>query len=361
MVRANWKPGRASACEGGQRAMALFQAKAKTDTDAAREEAESSGLICGYILDGKGAGTLIGWPEVKAWKPEQGTLWVHLNRKRKGSETYVREQGGFDPFVAAALLAEDARPRMVRQGNGILVNFRGVNFNQGAEPEDMISLRAYVEKRRIVTTRARHMMAAEDLRREIASGRGPRDEFDLLFRFASLLLTRVGSVVQELEDGIDQLEDEVLAEQLAHSREKLGVLRKRAITIRRHLVPQRDALTRLEVEPSELLDSVDSARFRELADETQRYIEDLDNARDRAVVIQDEIANRMTERQSRNSYTLSVVAAIMLPLSFVTSLFGVSFRNVPLMDDPQAFWTLIVALAVLAAVQVVVFRLMRWF
>ena len=77
-------------------------------------------------------------------------------------------------------------------------------------------------------------------------------------------------------------------------------------------------------EKHEMLDAIDAVHFRELADETTRYIEELDSVRERASVVQDEVLNRLTERQNRNSYVLTVVAAIMLPLSFITSLFGVS-------------------------------------
>jgi Mg2+ and Co2+ transporter CorA len=55
-----------------------------------------------------------------------------------------------------------------------------------------------------------------------------------------------------------------------------------------------------------------------------------------------------------------VVAAIMLPLSFITSLFGVSLSNIPFADDPNAFWMLLWILVTLIVIEIAIFRWTRW-
>lgn len=319
------------------------------------------GLIVGLLLDGKGGAREVGWPEIRAWTPEAGVLWLHLNRTKDDAETYVRREAGLDDVVVEALLAPDTRPRVVPEGPGLIVNLRGVNFNPGADPEDMISMRGWIQKRRIITTRARSLMATRDVEARLARGVGPKDEVDCLFELAKALLVRVGHVVEELSDAVDALEDQVVSGTLSKVREELAHARKRAIAIRRHLAPQREALARLTGERHEMLDAIDSAHFRELADETTRYIEEIDSVRERASVVQDEVLNRLTERQNRNTYVLTVVAAIMLPLSFVTSLFGVSLQGIPLASDPNAFWVLLAVLGVIVALEVLVFKWTKWF
>jgi zinc transporter len=319
------------------------------------------GLVHAYLLDGNGGGREVGWTEVRAWTADAGVLWVHLNRTREDAEHYLRNEAGLDSIAVEALLAPDTRPRMAAQGPGLIVNLRGINFNPGADPEDMISLRAWIQRKRIITSRSRRLMAADDIRARVARGAGPQDEIDCLFELAKAMLMRVGHVVEELSDKVDALEDQVVSGDTRKIRDELSHARKRAIAIRRHLAPQREALTRLQAEKHEMLDAIDAAHFRELADETTRYVEELDSVRERATVIQDEVLNRLTERQNRNSYVLTVVAAIMLPLSFITSLFGVSLPGIPLTGDPNAFWVLLVVLAVIVVLEIVLFRWTRWF
>jgi zinc transporter len=322
---------------------------------------DRDGLISGLLLDGKGGAREVEWPEVKHWTPETGVLWVHLNRSKDEADRYIRHDAGLDPVVIDALLASDTRPRMVTHGPGLIVNFRGVNFNPGADPEDMISLRIWIQKRRIITVRSRRSLATHDVQDHLSRGQGPKDEVDCLFELAKALHVRVAHVIDDLSDIVDGLEDQVVSGQIGKVRDALAQARKRTIALRRHLAPQREALSRLQTERHEMLDAIDSVHFRELADETTRFVEELDSVRERASVVQDEVLNRLTERQNRNSYVLTVVAAIMLPLSFITSLFGVSLRDIPFSDDPNAFWILLGILATIIVVEVAIFRWSKWF
>jgi len=74
-------------------------------------EAGDDGLICAYLMDGRGSGRQVGWAEIGRWQPADGLLWVHLDFTRPGSRTWLEESSGLDESIVEALLAEDGRPR----------------------------------------------------------------------------------------------------------------------------------------------------------------------------------------------------------------------------------------------------------
>ena len=81
--------------------------------------AAEDGLICAWIFDRQGGGREVGWPEIRGWRAEQGLLWVHLDRTGDESQRWLRADGGFDPVIADALLAEEVGRRLAhrcRQG-----------------------------------------------------------------------------------------------------------------------------------------------------------------------------------------------------------------------------------------------------
>lgn len=65
----------------------------------------------------------------------------------------------------------------------------------------------------------------------------------------------------------------------------------------------------------EWLDEQFRLTLRETTDRSQRHIEEIDAARERAIFLTDDVANRLNERLNRNLYVLSIVAAIFLPLA----------------------------------------------
>jgi len=120
---------------------------------------EQDGLIAAYMLDGKGGARELTWTEVCAWTPDQGVLWVHLDRGGTETGRRLSEDIGFGPIRVEALMAEETRPRSVAHKDGLLVILRGVNLNPGADPEDMVGIRVWVDANRIVSVRKRKLMA----------------------------------------------------------------------------------------------------------------------------------------------------------------------------------------------------------
>ncbi len=321
---------------------------------------EQDGLICAVILDGKGGGREVSWPEIASWTPEQGVLWVHLDRTGTKAQDWLTRESGIDPVICQTMLQEEVRPRALTMGEAMLVVLRGVNLNPGADPEDMVGVRIWLENDRFVTLRSRRLMAVNDLREELAAGTGPHGPGEFLHRLAERLIDRMGPVISELDDRVDQLEDEVLTAQSAELRAKLGEIRREAIGLRRYLAPQRDVMSRLPLEQVGWLEAADRAHLREVADRTLRYVEDLDSARERAAVTQDELNSRLSDQMNKTMYLLTVVAAILLPPSLVTGLFGINVGGMPGVENGWAFSLVVVVLVVLAAVEVALLRRLKW-
>jgi zinc transporter len=319
-----------------------------------------NGLIAAYLLDGNGGGRRLDWEQINAWQPEDGVLWVHLVRDADDSREWLNGRSGLDPLVVEALLAESTRPRTAQIGDGALLFLRGVNLNPGADPEDMVSIRLWFDAHRIVSVRMRRLLSVDDLRNAIDRGRGPLGVGDFIATLAAALAERMSGVIADIEDAVDWLQDSVLEAESRRQRSELNALRREIIALRRYLAPQRDALSRLMHVKADWITERDQLHLREEADRVARYVEDLDAARERAAVTQEELGNRLTEQMNTRMYVLSVVAAIFLPLGFLTGLFGINVGGIPLADDPRGFVEIMMLLGLITGLQVLIFRWRRW-
>lgn len=321
---------------------------------------DEKGLIAAYLLDRQGRGRRTGWPEVESWQPGQGLLWVHLDYTSPRAEHWIREQSGLTGIVAEALLAEESRPRINTFDSGLLVTLRGVNLNPGADPEDMVSLRLWLDSDRIISTRKRKLLSVMDLCAEIEQGMAPRSTGEFLEILADHLMTRMGSVIDDVEDAVDDLEEQLLTGERYEMRSVLASIRRQTISLRRYMAPQREALSRLQTEKMTWLSEADKLRLREVYDRLTRYIEDLDAARERAAVTQEQLMNRVADNMNQRMYLLSLVAAIFLPLGFLTGLLGVNVGGIPGADNKMAFFIFCMLLGVVIALQILLFKRKKW-
>jgi zinc transporter len=323
-------------------------------------EAENDGLIMAYILDGAGGGRKIGWEEIKSWQPELGILWVHLNYSDPDAQAWISEQSGLDGVISDALTEEDSRPRCTLFKDGLLLGLRGVNMNPGYDPEDMVGVRIWFENNRIISTRKRRILSISDIQAAIEQGNGPESMGEFLVQITGRIMDRMRHVIDDLEDAVADVEDQVLTTESRQLRSQLANLRRQAISLRRYLSPQREALSRLLSEKISWLDESARIRMREVSDQLARYLEDLDEARDRAAVTQEELVNRLSEQLNNKMYLLSIVAAIFLPLGFLTGLLGINVGGIPGADSKLGFSVFLLLLLVVVIFQFWLFKKKKW-
>lgn len=321
----------------------------------------NDGPVAAYLLDGRGGGRRLGWDQIARWQPADGVLWVHLDHAAETNRQWLRGNSALDDLVAQALLAEETRPRCAPLDNGMMLFLRGVNLNPGSDPEDMVSIRLHVHERRIVSVRLRRLLSVDDLCAALEQGRGPRDAADFVTDLTERLTDRMAGVIGDVDDTVDRIQSQTLETDGRRLRSELTRLRAEIIALRRYLAPQRDAMARLAQVNLSWLEPTHLLHLREQADRITRYVEDLDAARERAAVTQEEIGNRLSEQLNTRMYVLSIVAGVFLPLTFLTGLFGINVGGIPLADSPSGFLEVVLILAAITTFEIVLFRWQRWF
>lgn len=321
---------------------------------------DDAGLLYAYLLNGRGGGESLDWDSVKQWDPEQGVLWLHLEYSNPFVQQWILGESGLDEVTAEALLSEETRPRSMISGIGLLLTLRGINANPEADPEDMVAVRLWSDGTRVITTRRRRLLAASELSEAIVKGDGPCNVGEIVESLTDRMVERMADVVDRISDEVDELEEKVLTMESYELRPIIAELRRNAIGLRRYLAPQREAVSRLFSEKVEWLSDMDRLRLRESADRTTRFVEDLDMARERAVVVQEELLGRLSEKMDRTMYVLSIVAAVFLPLGFFTGLLGVNVAGIPGTEYTGSFIILCLALVLMVVFQIWLFKYKKW-
>ena len=313
-----------------------------------------------YYIDKSGKGREINREEIADGQPSQGLLWVHLNYTDQDARQWLQEDSGLGLIIVEALLSEETRPRVSDIDDGLLISLRGINLNPGSDPEDMVSLRIWVDKDRVISTGKRRLLSVEELSNDIRLGKGPGNAGEFLVEISARLLAQMSLVIQEVEDDADSLEEDVLLSESQELRLRLGSLRRQVIELRRYIGPQRDAMAALQVKKTSWLGDDDKIRLREVSDHITRFVENLDSIRDRAAILHEEFVGRLSDSINQRIYILSVMASIFLPLSFLTGLLGINIGGIPGAGNEQAFVKFCLFLLIIVLFQLWIFRRKKW-
>jgi len=298
---------------------------------------DDNGLVFAFDLDGKGGGRPLSWAELDDPEATFSLPWIHLHLESERACRWLREESGMDSAIVDAVLDGGTRPRCLENKSGLLAILRGVNLNPGEVAEDMVALRIWLEKAAIVTTRRRVLQSVKVLAEEVRAGRGPKSPGDFMTRLSAALGDRIDPVVDQLDDELEAAEAEYGGNPKQAYAGQFAQVRRRAAKLRRYLGPQREAFQAISRHGADLLSPEQAFEIREEGDRVTRFLEDLDLVRERAMVAQEELLGRLAQQQNERMYILAIVAAIFLPLSFLTGLFGMNVAGLPGTDNPYGF------------------------
>lgn len=308
-------------------------------------------FVFGLTLDGQGRAT--------SYKSGDDNAWLHIDYSVDSAEDWLASLG-LEEWLVSSLVRRDTRPRTVISDKGTLLALRAINLNPLSDPEDMVSLRVWIEPGRIITVRQRKLLSVQDVKEELEIGNGPKSLEEVLLRLLERVGDRVASFVYDMEEQLGELETQMESDIDATTRSTISETRRKIASVRRFLSPQRDALESFYRNAVTKMNSVNAHLIREETDRIIRYVEDLDLIRERLLVLQEDLMNLLMEKQNSRMYALSIVAVIFLPITFVSGVFGMNVDGLPGTTEPQAFTYVMMAMSATTLVVIGFLLAKRW-
>jgi len=319
-------------------------------------------LLFGRVLDGEGGARHIGWEEAQGWNRShhEEVLWLHLQRDCEELVDWLRYKLHLPEPTAELLVSDQSRPRAFREGDALVATLRDINFNPGAEPEDMISMQLWSDGSRVLTLRRAPQQSPNEVRDQLDRGVGPRDAGAMITLIAELMIDHLGGAVVDINATIDRLEAEDDDRGIKARALEIAELRRDCLALQRHVSPQHEALQRISHEAPDWFEDHDRREIAESIARLRRHLDDINISKESAVVLQDELRTRAQAASQEATYKLGVIGGIFLPLTFFTGLLGSNVAGIPFAEEPWAFWGVCAACLLITLGLLAIFHRRRW-
>jgi zinc transporter len=297
--------------------------------------------------------------EAVALRGQAEIVWLHLEGNRPGAIAWIEAQGDIPPVAKEALKATETRPRSDIVDGGAIVNIRGLAEEDGNVADPLVSVRLWATGGLVVSFAFRTPHALDDVERQFTNGE-IHDPGDLITAFATMMSVGLDPEIAIIGDRLDEIEASVDEQYSRSIRRQCSNLRAEAISYRRFIAPQREALMNLSVQRLPWLDEEDRLHLRTAADRYARMAEELEAVRERAAIVHDEITDLRGERMDGRALLTAIIALIFLPLTFITGLLGMNVEGIPYAKEPWAFWGVVVFCVAIGIVVMAYFVHLRW-
>ncbi|RUO61880.1 CorA family divalent cation transporter [Pseudidiomarina insulisalsae] len=284
--------------------------------------------------------------------------WFHIQRDLPGIAEWLEASEIPAPLIDA-VLEEDTRPRFERINEGFLLILRGVNMAEGARPEDMLSLRILYYKGAVYSFRKRPVRSVAVIRERLQRQDGPETLHDFIVMLIEEMNNRLEELLDVIEAEMEGLEDDE-RESTSVRQRKLTELHRRMLRLVRFVRPQLTAIERLAVDAPKWLEAENVQWLVNERDAIQRELESLEMLLEQVWMLREHLQQEVAEKMNRNTYWLSVIAGVFLPITFLTGVFGINIGGMPGVENADAFWIFCGSLAAVAVVEFLLLRRLRF-
>ena len=284
-------------------------------------------------------------------------VWVNVDGL--GDVDVLRELGRL--FGLHALALEDVtsltqRAKIEEYADELFFIAHMVSISERIETEQ---LSIFLGQGFVVTFQERVGDCLEPVRKRIREGRGRIRQAGadfLAYAILDAVVDGVFPVLEQLGEQLEELEREALAADSEDVLRKIRRTKRGLLLLRRTVWPQRDAFADLVRDEHPLILADTRLYLRDCRDHVTRLIDTIEGYRELASDLSNVYLTAISNRMNAVMKSLTVIATIFIPLTFVTSLYGMNFQHMPELKWP---WAYPAALGVMAAMGIGMLTLLR--
>jgi len=278
--------------------------------------------------------------------------WVNINGLH--NIDLINKVGDFfklDPLMLEDILHVDQRPKTEDFGDYIFFTIKMFHDvkKEGVEYEHLSFI---LGSNTVISFQEQPKDIFDLLRERLMKGYGKirQKKPDYLFyRFIDTIVDNYFLVLDRLAEKIEELEDEVMERPKSNTLQKMQVVRKELIYLRRTIYPLRESINTLLKSESKLLEKETERFLTDLYDHTIQVIESLETYRDLLSGIMDLFMNTASNRMNEIMKVLTIMSTIFIPLTFIAGIYGMNFEHMPELGFEWSYpivWGLMILVAI---------------
>jgi len=301
-------------------------------------------------------------------KGGRGVLWVDMESPTEDETALLDEVFAFHPLAIEDCSEKEQYPKLDDFDSHLfLVMLAPDLLSIEQEDPEMLTLDLFIGKGFVVTYHERPLRSISQLR-----ARAERSPAEVLGRGPALLAHAILDAVVDqhyagvsrLNDAAERLQDLILEQPRKEYLDRTLALRSHVLQLRRILSDERNVMVQLSSGHDSLVGEDASRYYADLSEHLDQLSDKLDVTRDSLGGARDLYLSVSANRTNEAMRVLAALATILLPLTFITGLYGMNVRLPGGVEGarghPYAFPVILGAMGLVAVVIFLLFRRKKW-
>ncbi|HVV68822.1 MAG TPA: magnesium/cobalt transporter CorA [Gammaproteobacteria bacterium] len=182
----------------------------------------------------------------------------------------------------------------------------------------------------------------------------------LVYRLMDAVIDQYFVVLETISDQIESIEERIIVNPSTKNSRVLYRLKRQVLMLRKAIWPMREAISRLLQIDSAVITPFTHLYLRDVYDHTVQAVDTVETFRDMLSSILDMYLSSLTNRMNEIMKVLTIIATIFIPVTFIASIYGMNFVNMPELHWRFGYPATLIVMLVIIITMLVYFKKNRW-
>ncbi len=302
--------------------------------------------------------------ETFPFKDNPNVSWINIDGLH--DVEVLRKLGknfGIHNLVLEDVLNTDLRPAIDDYGDYIYVSLKMLYYDEERNIIMAEQLSLVIFPQTVISFQERVGDTFEPVRERIRNAkgriRGAGADY-LAYALIDAVVDNYFLVLEKLGECIEGLEIELMNDASEETLKRIHSLKREMVLIRKFIWPVRELVNEFDRTESPLIDKATALYIRDLYGHAVQLIDTMEAYRDMVSGMLDTYLSLSGNKMNEVMKTLTIMASIFIPLTFIAGLYGMNFENMPELHKTWGYPVVIATMVIVALCLVYYFKRKKW-
>lgn len=168
-------------------------------------------------------------------------------------------------------------------------------------------------------------------------------------------------LIEKLRNALEELEDKLIETPTDNCINELHHIKRQILIVRKYIQALREALINLLNEEPEQISESNYKYLRDIQDHVNFVFESIETFREDQKSLTELNNSNLNNNMNQVMKTLTIVAAIFIPLTFIAGIYGMNFQYIPELTMRWGYFGVLGLMILLAALMIWFMKRKKWF
>lgn len=286
---------------------------------------------------------------------KENLLWLDLEDPTEEEIDILRNEFDFHPLLIEDCIDSHSYPKIDDFEDYLFMVIHSCYYYKDKREEDALNIREldiFIGPNYLITYHNGHIRAVSSNRKRCEkSCQIMKESADfLLYKILDQLIDNYFPILEEHGERLNSIEDDILARPRPELLGEMFSMKRNIMTLRKVIGPQRELISRFSRGEFGVVGPENRLYFKDVYDHIIRVYDMIETARELIVTDMEAYLSSVSYKLNEIMKTLTIIATIFIPLTFITGLYGMNFRFMPELSWKYGYlfaWGVIVAITLL--------------